>query len=326
METNITMTNDIPIEEHELVAASYPRHIVVSGGGPSLFTIFGAMKHMCSVGHMDISHVQSVHSCSSGAFIGVCLCVLKLGMTFDELESYIVSRCWKTLFVNEVLDLRTMFNQKGLFDSEVVKKAVAPLLMTVGLSSSSTLGELYDASGIDFVMYAVDINSKPLRKVKISHKEFRELAVYEALTITMGLPGVVSPTFIDGMCLVDGGLMANYPYQDCLDDNRDDASSIIGFKIKWEKQRVPIDSSSNIVMFLAHLMKMMAVHIDSSSRDMPGGHNTVECIAPASGNPTGWIDLFGDKAMREAYVASGVKSAELFIAERTRRTQQECHT
>jgi predicted acylesterase/phospholipase RssA len=320
METNTSMANDTSVE-----ADTPPRHIVISGGGPSLFTIFGAVKQMCSASLVDVSQIKSIHACSSGAFIAVCLCVVKLGMSFDELETYIVARCWKTLFASEVLDFRAMFNAKGLFENTVIKKAVAPLLVTVGLSPFTTLKELFDATGINLVMYAVDINSKPLLKVKLSHVSFPEMKVHEALGITMGLPGVMTPTFIDGMCLVDGGLMANYPYSDCLEESGDDGSGVIGFKIKWEKPRLPIDSSSNIITFLTHLMKMMAMHIDTSSRELPDGHNTVECSAPDSGNPSGWIDLFGDSAIRADYVASGVKSAVDFIAGRTRRTQQESH-
>ena len=321
METNIAMTDETKEQPHSNV-----RHIVISGGGPSVFTIFGAMKRLCEHKTVIIGNIESVYACSSGAFLGVCVCALKLGLTFSELESYIVTRCWTTLFANEVLDIRSMFSAKGLFDSTVIKKAIAPLLVTVGLSPNTTLGELYDATNIKLVMFAVDVNSKPLKKVLISHETFSGLQVHEALAMTMALPGVVTPAFVDGMCLVDGGLMANYPYNDCLEATGDDGSGVIGFKIKWDKPRVPIDSSSNIVTFLAHLMKMMAMHIDTSSRDIQDTSNTVECSAPDSGNPSSWIDLFGDSEARLSYVRSGEASADAFIEGKTLQTPPECHT
>ena len=324
METNIANMNGK--SEDNVDQMTIPRHIVVSGGGPSLFTIFGAVKCLVDKELIDPGLLKSIHACSSGAFIGLFLCVAKLGMSFEELALYIISRCWNTLFANEVLDFRTMFNAKGLFDSTIIKKAISPLLLTVGLAPTTTLANLFDVTGIDLVLYAVDINSKPLKKVKLSHKTYPDMKVYEALTITMGLPGVMTPTFIDDMCLVDGGLMANYPYTDCIEDSGDKKEEIIGFKIKWEKPKLPIDSLSNMFTFLAHLTKMMADHIDTSSRELPDGHNTVECHAPNSGNPSQWLDLFGDSDTRATYIEAGAQSANEFIAKRTQQTQQESHT
>jgi predicted acylesterase/phospholipase RssA len=324
METNIANMNGKP--EDNVRQSTVPRHIVVSGGGPSLFTIFGAVKCLVDKELIDPGVIKSIHACSSGAFIGIFLCVAKLGMSFEELELYIISRCWKTLFANEVLDFRTMFNAKGLFDSTILKKAISPLLLTVGLTPTTTLANLFDVTRIELVLYAVDINSKPLKKVKLSHKTYPDMKVYEALTITMGLPGVMTPTFIDEMCLVDGGLLANYPYVDCTEDRSDDEEGIIGFKIKWEKPKPPIDSSSNMFTFLAHLTKRMANHIDTSSRDLPDDHNTVECSASDSGNPSQWLDLFGDSEIRANYIEAGVQSAIDFIAKKTQQTRPESHT
>lgn len=324
METNIANMNGKP--EDNVDHTTVPRHIVVSGGGPSLFTIFGALKCLVDKGLIDPGLVKSIHACSSGAFIGICLCVAKLGMSFEELEAYFTTRCWKTLFANEVLDFRTMIDAKGLFNSSIAKKAISPLLQAVGLEPTTTLAKLFEVTRIELVFYAVDINPNPLEKVKLSYKTFPDMKVYDAVATTMGLPGVVTPTFIDDMCLVDGGLMVNYPYNDCLEEMGDDKEGIIGFKIKWEKPKVPIDSSTNLFTFLAHLTKRMANHIDTSSRDLPDNHNTVECSASDSGNPSQWLDLFGDSEIRTTYIQYGVQSAHEFIAKKTQQTQQESHT
>ena len=324
METNIAIMNGKT--EDNVEQTSVPRHIVISGGGPSLFTIFGAMKQFVDKELIDPGLVKSIHACSSGAFIGMCICVAKLGMSFAELEAYFTTRCWKTLFASEVLDFRTMFDAKGLFDNSIAKKALSPLLLAVGLTPTTTFAELFDVTRIELVLYAVDINSKPLKKVKLSHKTFPDMKVYEAVATTMGFPGMVAPTFVEGMCLVDGGLLANYPYVDCIEDSGDDKDGIIGFKIKWEKPKPPIDSSSNMFTFLAHLTKMMAEHIDNSSRVLPDGHNTVECNAPVFGDPSKWMDIFGDSEIRVNYVEAGVQSANEFIAKKTQQTQPESHT
>jgi len=324
METNIAIMNGEP--EDKVTHPNVPRHIVISGGGPSLFTIFGAAKYLVDKELVDPGCVKSIHACSSGAFIGMCICFAKLGMSFEELEAYFTTRCWKTLFASEVLDFRTMFDAKGLFGNSIIKKALSPLLLAVGLTPTITFAELFDATRIELVLYAVDINSKPLKKVKLSRRTFPDMKVYEAVATTMGFPGMVAPTFIDEMCLVDGGLLANYPYVDCVEDSGDNKEGIIGFKIKWDKPKPPIDSSSNMFTFLAHLTKMMAEHIDTSSRVLPDGHNTVECNAPAFGDPSKWMDILGDSEIRAIYIESGIQSAMEFIAKKIQQTQPESHT
>ena len=83
METNIANMNGK--SEDNVDQITIPRHIVVSGGGPSLFTIFGAVKCLVDKELIDPGLVRSIHACSSGAFIGLFLCVAKLGMSFEEL-------------------------------------------------------------------------------------------------------------------------------------------------------------------------------------------------------------------------------------------------
>lgn len=306
------------------------KNLVISGGGPSIFSIFGAVKYLHETTKTwNIHDLQSIYACSSGALLGVCICLMKIGLTLEEIESYLITRCWRTLLTNEVLDIRTAFETKGLFDVQIIKKVIGPLLQTVGLSNEITLQQLFDSTKIKLVSFAVNINVKPLEKVHVSHLTFPELPVYKALSITMGLPGIIAPTFIGEMCLIDGGLMANYPYIECHEES--DGGNILGFKIKWENRQLPIDSKSNIVAFLAHLMKMMALHIDTHTNIIPeySNLNTVHCVTPYAGNPTDWLDLFGDKEMRKQYVDAGIESAKVFIAsqkEKNQQTQPESHT
>ena len=154
METNNPMPNDDAVVSNDVNPTPKVTSIVLSGGGPSLFTLFGALKYLCCESVIDVNAIERLYSCSSGSFLAVCVALLKCGLSLEELEAYIVSRCWKTLFMSEVLDFNTAFHTKGLFNDVVAKKAIAPLLMTVDLPVDATLTDLYNASGVMLTMMA----------------------------------------------------------------------------------------------------------------------------------------------------------------------------
>lgn len=305
------------------------KHLVISGGGPSLFSIFGCARYLHELKEWNIDDIESIYSCSSGAWLGVCFCLLKVGLTFDEIEGYIVRRSWKNLLSNEVLNIHLAFQQKGLFDASTIAKSISPLLQTVDMRTDISLRELFEKTNISLTMYAVDINKRPLEKVAISHKTFPDIPLFTALTMTMGLPGLVTPSFLEDKCLIDGGLMANYPYYECKNETNANDGEVLGFKIKWDNRKLTIDSSSNFFTFLSHLMKMMALHIDNISNKIEANDETVDCVIPDVGGPAGWMDAFTNTEMREEFVKQGRISGEDFIAcrlEKRLKTQPESHT
>jgi predicted acylesterase/phospholipase RssA len=305
------------------------KNLVFSGGGPSIFSIFGCVKYLNTKEIWKIDDIETIYGTSSGAFLSICICLIKLGLTFEELETYIIKRCWKTLYSQNILDFKSAFESKGLFDETVIKKAITPLLQTVELNSNTSLKELFDKTNIKFVAFSVNINVKPLEKIEISHETYPELPIYKALLMTMALPGIVTPIFMDELCLIDGGLMCNYPYYECQTDTKATDSEILGFKIKWENRKLPIDSSSNLITFISHLMRMMALHIDDITNIVPTTANTIECLTPNIGGPSKWLDVFTDIDMRNSYLECGIVCAKNYIInleEKNLQIQQECHT
>lgn len=289
------------------------KHLVFSGGGPSVFSIFGCLKYLFNADLWAINDIETIYGCSSGAWLGLCICLIKLGLTFDELETYLVKRSWKTLFTQDILDLKTAFESKGLFDNTIIKKTISPLLQTVGLNSETTLKELFTQSNIKLVAYTVNINVKPLEKIALSYINYPDLPVYKALTMSMALPGLVTPIFMDEMCLIDGGLMCNYPYFECQEDTQATDEEILGFKIKWENRKLLIDSTTNLITYMAHLMRMMALHIDTISNVIPPSSNTIECLTPNMGGPAEWLDTFADPEIRLSYMDAGIDCGKDYL-------------
>ena len=305
------------------------KYLVLSGGGPSLFGIFGAVRELHVKQKWNINNIESIYGCSSGALLAILLCLVRKGLTFEELEDYLINRSWDVLVTSKVLGVQNAFTSKGLFDKSLLLKAISPLFSTVGLSPSISLRELCDECGIRIYMYAVDVNTKPLSKIELSEHNYSGLPVYELLTMTMGLPGLITPSFIEDKCLIDGGLMINFPIKECIVRENPRRDEVLGFKIEWTQRDLRLKEDTNFLSFMAHLMKMMAFHIDHTESEIEHEYDVVSCSIPDVGGPSGWINVFIDASSREAFVKHGVESAIRFIVdhqETSSRTQQECHT
>jgi len=305
------------------------KHLVLSGGGPSLFGIFGALFELHKKEIWNINNIESIYGCSSGALLAILLCLIRNGLTFEELEEYLVNRSWDVLVTSKVLDVQTAFTSKGLFDKSLLLKAVGPLFSTVGLKPTITLKDLCQTCGILVYMYTVDVNTKPLTKVELSIDNYGDLPVYELLTMSMGLPGLITPCFLDNKCLIDGGLMVNFPIKECITRENPIKGEVIGFKIKWTHRDLTLKEDTNFLSFMAHLMKMMAFHIDHIESEIEHEHEIVYCSIPDVGGPSGWINVFINSNSRDDFVKHGIESAKTFIAGHqvmNSQTQPECHT
>lgn len=304
------------------------KHLVISGGGPSIFSIFGTIKKLHDENIWNINNIESIYCCSSGAFLGICLCLVKIGLTFDEIEYYLMNRSWNKLFVEEVLDFKTAFNSKGLFNHNSLKKAIKPLLIAANLNDEVTLKDLFDITKIKINAFSVNINVVPFKSVSLSYLTFPDIPIYKILIMTMGVPVILTPTFINDMCLIDGGLLLNFPYLECYEDMKPTCDNeVLGFKIKWQERNLAIPETSNLISFMGSFLKNMSIHVGDTANKIPMNDNIIICKTPYMGNsPADWVDLVSNDEIRKLYLNSGIESGKEFIEsqqERILQTQPE---
>ena len=123
--------------------------------------------------------------------------------------------------------------------------------------------------------------------------------------------------------------MNNFPIKDCILREQPEQEEVLGFKIKWTQRDLRLKEETNFLSFMAHLMKMMAFHIDHTESEIEHEYDIVYCSIPDVGGPSGWINVFMDVSSREEFVKHGVNSAACFIAEhpaKNSQTPQGCHT
>ncbi len=187
------------------------KHLVFSGGGPSLIQTIGALQTVEAAGFFKMEEVETIYGTSAGAILGVIIC---LKFDWQTINDYILLRPWHDVFPMKVKDIFDAYTKRGIYDEQTVAKCFKPLFDAKDVSLGITMRELYDLSGIELHMYAFDINAFQLDD--ISYLTHPDLSVITALHMTSTLPILMAPHFIGDKCYIDGGIINNYPLKHCL--------------------------------------------------------------------------------------------------------------
>jgi predicted acylesterase/phospholipase RssA len=200
------------------------KHLVFSGGGPSLIQTIGALQTVEAAGFVKMDELETIYGTSAGAILGVILC---LKFDWATINDYILLRPWQDVFPMKVQHIFDAYTKRGIYDEQTVAKCFKPLFDAKDISLGITMRELYDLSKIELHMYAFDINAFQLDD--ISYLTHPDLSVITALHMTSTLPILMAPHFIGEKCYIDGGIINNYPLKHAIYAGKLE-DEILGFK------------------------------------------------------------------------------------------------
>jgi predicted acylesterase/phospholipase RssA len=201
------------------------KHLVISGGGPLGFRYLGALQKLEQDKFWCLDDIETIYGTSIGAIIGAFIC---LKYDWETLTKYVIERPWKDAFKVNAKQIFDSYYSKGLFDKKLAEIIFKPLLEAKDLTLNITLKEFYEFSHIDLHIFTFDLNK--FQTIELSHTTHPDLGLLQALTMSSSLPGLFIPTIIDNCCYIDGGVLCNYPLNQCLRDhtNKDE---ILGIKL-----------------------------------------------------------------------------------------------
>jgi predicted acylesterase/phospholipase RssA len=162
-------------------------------------------------------------------------------------------------------------------------------------------------------MYATNINSSRLGKVDISYKSHPDLPLIKALRMTMAFPILFEPIFLEDGCYIDGGLLNNYPLNDCIEQQKCDTEEILGFKNNWNNHALNIDEKSTIFNFLFILLRKLQLTIDTEDEQIEVKY-TIRCIIEDLARLDKWAETIKSEVLRKSIVEKGHAQADLFLA------------
>jgi NTE family protein len=236
------------------------KHLVISGGGPTLVQALGAIQHVEQQKFIDLSNIETIYGTSAGAILGTLIC---LKFDWETINDYIIKRPWHEVFPINVQKIFDAYTKKGIFDSKTVEKIFKPLFSAKDLALDINLQDFYNYSKIELHFFAFDINDFKIED--ISYKTHPNISVIMALQMTCSLPVLVAPVCIENKCYIDGGIVCNYPLNKCLELYNPD--EILGIKNQYDKNDSNrVDSNSTMLDFLMSFVFKMIKNMDTGDK------------------------------------------------------------
>ena len=236
------------------------KHLVISGGGPTLVQALGAIQHVEQQKFIDISNIETIYGTSAGAILGTLIC---LKFDWETINDYIIKRPWHEVFPVNIQKIFDAYTKKGIFDIKTVEKIFKPLFSAKDLALDINLQDFYNYSKIELHFFAFDINEFKIEDV--SYKTHPNISVITAIQMTCSLPVLVAPVCIDNKCYIDGGIDCNYPLNKCLELYNQD--EILGIKNQYDKNDSNrVDSTSTMLDFLMSFVFKMIQNMDTGDK------------------------------------------------------------
>ena len=115
------------------------KHLVISGGGPTMIQTLGSIQHLEENKFIDINNIETIYGTSAGAIIGVLIC---LKFDWITLHDYIIKRPWQDVFPIKVQNILDSYTKRGLFDMKTVEKCFKPLFDAKDIPLDINMGKL----------------------------------------------------------------------------------------------------------------------------------------------------------------------------------------
>jgi len=291
------------------------KHLVISGGGPLGLRYLGALEKLEQEKFWNIDDIESIYGTSIGSIIGTFIC---LKYDWETLNKYIIERPCNDAFKVNAKQIFDSYYNKGLFDKKLAEIIFKALLQAKDLSLNITLKEFYEFSKIDLHIFTFELNK--FQTVELSHTTHPELSLLQALTMSSALPGIFMPTIIDNKCYVDGGVMCNFPINQCIRDHTN-KEEILGIKSAYNKEydnykNVEVTNDSSLLEYVICL-SINAMNFIRDTVKLEKIDNIVKCYVSENPLTLDFIqESIRNQELRRQWIQKGEEDAIQFIEDK----------
>lgn len=284
------------------------KHIVINGGGPTGLLCYGALKYLFENEFIHLDNIKSIYGTSAGAIIAA---LILLKYDWQTLDDYLLKRPWNKVFKLEPDHFFEMYVSKGLFQFDLVKELLKPLLTAKDLSEDITLKDFYNYNQIDFHCFTVEMNS--FQKIDLNHKTYPDLSLIKALEMSSSVPILFKPIIEEGKCYVDGSLLDNYPLNECISTQECSEDEVLGIKNKWSSDEEVINTGMNIFQYLQSSLSQLINHIQINNVSKPIRYE-LKCLCDKNlADYSKWFEYMTNGDKMKELIDEGKKYAELFL-------------
>ena len=289
------------------------KYMVISGGLYYGYHEMGAIQCLIKNNYFSLKNIKKIYATSVGGMVGALLCTkIKL----NTLVKYLTNTSWHKVVKFNHEQLFALYNDNGLYGEELFHAAIDKVLEAKGLSANITLKEFYDYSRIELILYTTELTD--LRLDKISYVTHPDLELVKALYFTCAYPFIFKPGVYGDSVYIDGGVICNYPLEECLKNH--DKDEILGIHLITKKDKVPETNNTNIIYYSMNLLSKFVEKVKKNK--YPSIENELVILKNKISLKDA-VNFIRKRRVRKKFIRTGAKYAKLFLSYRTKKTLKE---
>ena len=309
------------------------KHIVISSGGPAGHMMYSILRTLNLKGIWDIKDIKTIYGSSIGSFIAI---ILSLRYDWKVLDDYLIKRPWEKIFTrgsgggsgstgsngsesentsafagakSKIEFMLRFYNNNGLYGLKEFTEMLRPVLQGKDMTVTITMHEFYEKTGIELHFISTELNKFCV--VDFSYKTHPNQSLVEACYMSCCYPFGFTPIYRDGCCYLDGGIINDYPVNECIRDQKCNLSEILGIKMLWESKPANLTEKSSMLQFVSTFFNQIRSNFFENrvTRAIP---NEVVCVSKVF-SLQDWLNWVKDENYRRELMIRGETFANVFL-------------
>jgi len=173
--------------------------LCISGGSHRGLVFIGVLKYLIEEKVLDVKKLKKVVAVSIGTFVSMCFLI---GYEMAELLQLVLDTN-----ISLFKDISLVDNNVAILKGDIFRNWVYTSLAKK-IDPDITFSQFYNKNKIDFTTVTTCLEDG---LVYMSHLNFPDTRIYDALICSMNFPYVFSPYKVNGKTYIDGGLIDNFP-------------------------------------------------------------------------------------------------------------------
>jgi predicted acylesterase/phospholipase RssA len=316
------------------------KHIVISSGGPAGHMMYSILRTLNVKGVWNMKDIKTIYGSSIGSYIAI---ILALRYEWEVMDDYLIKRPWEKVFTsssssssssssndssdhsstlpspssiadakNKMEHIFKLYNSHGLYGLKEFTETLRPALQGKDISTNITFQEFYDRTGIELHFMVTEMNK--FKIIDFSYKTHPTQSLVEACYMSCCYPFGFAPIYRDGCCYLDGGIINDYPVNECIRDQKCALAEILGVKILWEKKPAKLTDKSSLMQFIYTFFNQLNGNFYENRQTKPIP-NEVVCVSKVF-SINDWMNWVKDENYRRELVLRGETFANVFLSYR----------
>jgi len=297
--------------------------------------MYSVLRTLNIKGVWDIKDIKSIYGSSIGSYIAI---ILALRYEWEVMDDYLIKRPWEKVFAssssssssidlndhlhlsgtsiadakNKLGHIFQLYNTHGLYGLKEFTETLRPALQGKDMTTKITFQEFYDKTGIEIHFMVTEMNK--FQVIDFSYKTHPNQSLVEACYMSCTYPFGFAPIYRDGCCYLDGGIVNDYPLNECIRDQKCGLGEILGVKVLWEKKPANLTEKSSLLQFIYTFFNQINSNFYKNRETKPIP-NEVVCVSKVFSIKE-WMNWVKDENYRRELVLRGETFANVFLSYR----------